>query len=186
MAGMDLDDQAGWSGVRRRGFPQDSAPRVPLSVLETLNSGHLGPLDKHQDGLPNRRHGPNLNWTCNQAPVPTPPHPFTVSSSPLDGSSAAPPRVGTNKETVAVPGWPSTCQHFHVLFHPSSYRARQFVPVKHGGMLTPHVAAEEPSHHQVLAPQELFVNTPGVRSTTSVLEAGAHTSPGARPRGTLL
>ena len=53
-------------------------------------------------------------------------------------------------------------------------------------MLTPRVAAEEPTHHQVLALQELFVNTPGVRSSTSILEAGAHTSPGARPQGTLL
>lgn len=111
-AGTDVDDQAGWSGVRRGGFPQESAPRVPLSLLETPNSGHLGPLDKHQDGLPNPRHRPDLNWVGNQAPVPPLPHPFTVSLSPLDGSGGALPREGTNKETAAVPSWPSDAPVF--------------------------------------------------------------------------
>ena len=93
-AGMDLDDQASWSGVRRGGFPQDSAPRVPLSVLETLNSGHLGPLDKHQDGLPNRRHSPNLNWTRNQAPVPTPPPSLHCEFEPPGRFQGSPAKSG--------------------------------------------------------------------------------------------
>lgn len=109
-AGTDVDDQASWSGGG--GFPQGSAPHVPLSLLETLNSGHLGPLDKQQDGLPNPRHRPDLNRTCDQAPVPPLPHPFTVSLSPLDGSGGVPPRGGTNRETAAVPSWPSDAPAF--------------------------------------------------------------------------
>lgn len=132
-AGTDEDDQAGWSGVRRGGFPQESAPHVPLSLLETPNSGHLGPLDKHQDEAQAR---PQLGGQPGSSP--TPPPPLHCEFEPPGRFRGSPAKRGDKQgDSGSAQLALGHASISHVLFHPSSYEARLFVPVKQGGMWIP-------------------------------------------------